>query len=246
MKLGSHTKLWLLQATVTTKQRSCKSQNEYRNQSQWNLTEEGALGFRIVREKMLDHLAFERNKSQFNVDDPLGRNSVDGNWITMVNWILAFKKNDRFMLDRKEVFKNTLRKIADVWKRIIELHLSGLFVFYSVLSLQLIIGCYAQTELGHGSNVQGLETTAMFDPKTNEFVIHSPTLTSSKLRNLDDDLPFPSATVGDIGTKFGNGVYKSMDNGVLRFNHLYMYIIPVEVMPKLKKKLHKVNSVQSL
>lgn len=44
-----------------------------------------------------------------------------------------------------------------------------------------IIGCYAQTELGHGSNVQGLETTATFDPKTDEFIIHSPTLTSSKV-----------------------------------------------------------------
>lgn len=44
-----------------------------------------------------------------------------------------------------------------------------------------IIGCYAQTELGHGSNVQGLETTATFDPKTDEFVINSPTLTSSKV-----------------------------------------------------------------
>jgi hypothetical protein len=39
----------------------------------------------------------------------------------------------------------------------------------------------AQTELGHGSNVQGLETTATFDPKTDELVIHSPTLTSSKV-----------------------------------------------------------------
>ena len=37
-----------------------------------------------------------------------------------------------------------------------------------------IIGCYAQTELGHGSNVQGLETTAIFDPLTDEFVIHNP------------------------------------------------------------------------
>lgn len=44
-----------------------------------------------------------------------------------------------------------------------------------------IIGCYAQTELGHGSNVQGLETTASFDPQTDEFVINSPTLTSSKV-----------------------------------------------------------------
>ncbi|KAK4747429.1 hypothetical protein SAY87_014015 [Trapa incisa] len=44
-----------------------------------------------------------------------------------------------------------------------------------------IIGCYAQTELGHGSNVQGLETTATFDPKTDEFIIDSPTLISSKM-----------------------------------------------------------------
>lgn len=49
-----------------------------------------------------------------------------------------------------------------------------------------IIGCYAQTELGHGSNVQGLETTATFDPKTDEFVLNSPTLTSSKVSNFNN------------------------------------------------------------
>ena len=43
-----------------------------------------------------------------------------------------------------------------------------------------ILGCYAQTEIGHGSNVQGLETTATFDKATDEFVVHSPTLTSTK------------------------------------------------------------------
>uniref|UniRef100_A0A1D1Z8Z8 Acyl-coenzyme A oxidase n=1 Tax=Anthurium amnicola TaxID=1678845 RepID=A0A1D1Z8Z8_9ARAE len=117
-----------------------------------------------------------------------------------------------------------------------------------------IIGCYAQTELGHGSNVQGLETTATFDPKADEFIIHSPTLNASKwwpgglgkvsthavvyarlitggqehgihgfivqIRSLDDHLPLPGITIGDIGTKFGNGAYNSMDNGVLRLNHV--------------------------
>ena len=43
-----------------------------------------------------------------------------------------------------------------------------------------IIGCYAQTELGHGSNVRGLETTATWDPLRQEFEIHSPYLTASK------------------------------------------------------------------
>ena len=43
-----------------------------------------------------------------------------------------------------------------------------------------IIGCYAQTELGHGSNVRGLETTATWNPDDKTFTIHSPHLTASK------------------------------------------------------------------
>lgn len=40
--------------------------------------------------------------------------------------------------------------------------------------------CYLQTELGHGTNVAALETTATYIPETREFELHSPTLTSSK------------------------------------------------------------------
>lgn len=42
------------------------------------------------------------------------------------------------------------------------------------------IGCYAQTELGHGSNVRGLETTATWNKDDKTFTLHTPYLTSSK------------------------------------------------------------------
>lgn len=43
-----------------------------------------------------------------------------------------------------------------------------------------IIGFYAQTELGHGSNVRGLETTANWNSDDKTFAVHSPHLTVSK------------------------------------------------------------------
>ncbi|WP_431231340.1 acyl-CoA dehydrogenase [Mycolicibacterium psychrotolerans] len=43
-----------------------------------------------------------------------------------------------------------------------------------------LMGCFGMTETGHGSDVQALETTATYDPATQEFVINSPTPTSRK------------------------------------------------------------------
>ncbi|EGD76132.1 hypothetical protein PTSG_00839 [Salpingoeca rosetta] len=43
-----------------------------------------------------------------------------------------------------------------------------------------IVGTYAQTELGHGTFLRGLETTATYDPATESFILNSPTLTSTK------------------------------------------------------------------
>ncbi len=43
-----------------------------------------------------------------------------------------------------------------------------------------LLGCFAMTETGHGSDVQSLETTATYDAATDEFVIHSPTPSSRK------------------------------------------------------------------
>ncbi|EXC02107.1 Peroxisomal acyl-coenzyme A oxidase 1 [Morus notabilis] len=245
----------------------------------------------------VDHLAHERSKAQFDVEEMKivwagSRHAfeVTDRMSRLVASDPIFRKDNRTLLPRKELFKNTLRKAAHAWKRIIELRLTeeeasklrffadepnftelhwGMFVpfikgqgtdeqqkkWLPLAYKMQIIGCYAQTELGHGSNVQGLETTATFDPLTDEFVIHSPTLASSKwwpgglgkvsthavvfarliitddrdygvhgfivqLRSLDDHLPLPGITVGDIGNKFGSGAYNTMDNGLLRFDNV--------------------------
>ncbi|XP_043716446.1 peroxisomal acyl-coenzyme A oxidase 1-like [Telopea speciosissima] len=244
----------------------------------------------------VDHLAHERSKTQFDVEamkivwaGSKHAFEVSDRISRLVASDPGFRKDNRTVLSRKELFKNTLRKAAYAWQRILELRLNeeeasrlrfyvdetaytdlhwGMFVpaikgqgteeqqkkWLPLAYKMQIIGCYAQTELGHGSNVQGLETTATFDPKTDEFILHSPTLTSSKwwpgglgkvsthtvayarliidgqdygvngfivqLRSLDDHSPLPGITIGDIGTKFGNGGYNSMDNGVLQFDHV--------------------------
>jgi acyl-CoA oxidase len=49
-----------------------------------------------------------------------------------------------------------------------------------VLTLNGVTGCFGMTEMGHGSNVAGIETIATFDEENDEFIINTPTLTATK------------------------------------------------------------------
>lgn len=43
-----------------------------------------------------------------------------------------------------------------------------------------LLGCFAMTETGHGSNVRGLQTTATYDPETETIVVNSPNEAAGK------------------------------------------------------------------
>ncbi|EPQ29503.1 uncharacterized protein PFL1_02722 [Pseudozyma flocculosa PF-1] len=49
-----------------------------------------------------------------------------------------------------------------------------------VIGCNGMFGCFGMTELAHGSNVAGLETTSTFDEQTDEFVVHTPNLGATK------------------------------------------------------------------
>ena len=52
-----------------------------------------------------------------------------------------------------------------------------------------LLGCFAMTETGHGSDVQALETTATYDPDSQEFVIDSPTPTARTMSSVERTVP---------------------------------------------------------
>ena len=86
--------------------------------------------------------------------------------LSFCDYSLAIKSGVHFTLCGGTVAKlGTARHHAEILPRMDTLELPG---------------CFAMTELGHGSNVMGIQTTAEYDAATQEFVIHTPSNEASK------------------------------------------------------------------
>jgi acyl-CoA oxidase len=79
-----------------------------------------------------------------------------------------------------------------------------------IISLELP-GCFAMTETGHGSDVQALETTATYDPDTEEFVVHTPADSARK------DYIGNAARDGRMAVVFAQLSTRGEDQGVHAF-----------------------------
>lgn len=71
-----------------------------------------------------------------------------------------------------------------------------------------VVGCYAQTEIGHGSNVAGIETTATYDEQTDEFVINCPKTSAYKM------WPGDSGLTANVAIVYAQLVIKGKSYGV--------------------------------
>lgn len=78
-----------------------------------------------------------------------------------------------------------------------------------------VLGCFAMTETGHGSNVQNLETTATYDPSTEEFVIDSPSFSARK------DYIGGAAEHATVAAVFAQLITKGEGHGV------HCFVVPI-------------------
>ncbi|CAG9313513.1 unnamed protein product [Blepharisma stoltei] len=131
-------------------------------------------------------------------NDPVTKNTPDLYWLSRKQSLNKAYQKVKFVLDKWKVYDEKHEEIIwDMFKHIgptpfdthftmFRLAIQALgspkqrYKWLKLIKENKVIGCYAQTEIGHGSDVRNIETTAVYDKSTQEFIINSPTVSASK------------------------------------------------------------------
>jgi len=125
--------------------------------SEYDMTREEALEKSIQRTVRTKELIKEKGFDQTNYTN---------------HHLLGFSGNQMLATSLHHgMFEPTIRTLGS--KEQVEEYLDDLLNYR-------ILGCYAQTEIGHGSDVQRLQTQAVLDETTDEFVINTPDIKAAK------------------------------------------------------------------
>lgn len=120
----------------------------------------------LARINRLQQAGFFRNTVSAATSEGSRRYDTVTNTIALLDHSIEVKIGVSFGL-----FGATVRKLGS--------HAQSRYWLPRIESLQTW-GCFALTELGHGSNVRGIETTAEYLPETQQFEIHTPSESAQK------------------------------------------------------------------